>query len=139
MCFAWWPHRQRGRAMVYARLTAGGRRCFQAPVLVMALGVGLCHASSADAITLFVQVETLQPVGVGAGGVQVTLRTDSDLQLGGTNITFNWDMAGIRVESASSPLSSSASEATGILVPAGALAAHTRSSVSVCGPLTWAP
>jgi len=73
-------------------------------LLVTAFVAGPWTARSVSAMTLSVQVDTAQPVDPGTSSIQVTIRADSELTLGATDITLNWDLDGIQVDSVSSPL-----------------------------------
>jgi hypothetical protein len=65
---------------------------------------------TASPLTLTVSVETLDPIVPGQTGVVVTIAADESLTVGSTDITLNWDVAGIQVDRVfSSVLSSFAS------------------------------
>jgi hypothetical protein len=61
----------------------------------------LAMASQAAALVLSVDIDTPQPVVIGTSGVLVSIRADEDLVVGSTDITFNWSMPGLQVDSAS--------------------------------------
>ena len=58
-------------------------------------------------LTLTVSVDTPGPIVSGQTGVVVTIAANENLTVGSTDITFNWDVAGIQVDSASSTALSS--------------------------------
>jgi hypothetical protein len=53
-------------------------------------------------LTLTVSVDTPDPIVPGQTGAVVTIAANEALEVGSTDITFNWDVAGIPVDNASS-------------------------------------
>ncbi len=70
-------------------------------IMAFAFQVG-AWAPIASALELSVSVDTADPIFAGETGIIVTIITDEEITVGSTDITFNWDTAGIWVTDVSS-------------------------------------
>ena len=62
-------------------------------------------APAASALTLSVVVDGPTTVAPGTSGIEVSILADEELQVGTTDLTLNWDLAGLQADAVSSGLS----------------------------------